>query len=237
MRRSLLVTIVAGCGVVLAGTLVEAAEKAGKKTTAGPSSADGDARQNVHQALLAESRGDNAQRSRRLAAALLVAPDLPEANWHTARVLVEGKWLPLVKVNSQAASDPDLPRYRELRDKAANDPKALRDLARWCKKQGWPDIARLHYAQLLDNPSADDEMRKEAVKELDLHQVDNVWVTGKVLQASQAQRAAIDAALKKWRPRLKKLQEAIDGENYDRRDKAIKELQQINDPQVIAVLE
>jgi Pretoxin HINT domain/HEAT repeats len=234
MRRSLLAIGVFALGFLLVGMRIMAAERAVKKAAAAP--ADVEARENIHQALLAETLGDNAERGRRLAKAWISAPDLPEANWHTARVRVDGKWLSLAEVTNQTSSDPNLALYRELREKAQT-PKLRKELAHWCKKAGWPDVARLHYAQLLANPAADGEMRQEAIKELDLHQFNGNWVTGEELAARQAQAKAIDGAVSKWRPRLAKLQAAIDGEDSLRRHKALDELNQLDDPAIIPALE
>src|SRR5687768_1728766 len=130
MRRS-----VSRCALaVLAAAVLVLPSVAAEKTAKSPSAPAGNAaaaaREQVHQALLAESLGDNDERGRRLAKALLSAPDLPEANWHAARVNIDGEWLPLSQVVNRAVSDPALQKYRELREKAVGGAKAIRDLAR-----------------------------------------------------------------------------------------------------------
>src|SRR5213593_456630 len=105
-----------------------AADKAGKASST-PSPADDAAREEVHQALLAETVGNNEERSRRLMKALEIAPEFPEANWHLARIKANGAWLPVAEAMERADSNAEVQKYRELRAKAVNNLKPLRDLA------------------------------------------------------------------------------------------------------------
>jgi len=196
-----------------------------------------DAREDVSQALLAEVQGDNAQRSKRLTKAWLAVPDLAEANWHLARVRVADQWKSLAEVVSQSANDSDQEQYRALREKATGNPRALRDLARWCTKHGWQDRARLHFAQLLALPSAEASQKSEAVEKLNLVQVGGGWLTKEEVQARQDEAKAIQDALAKWRPKLKALQEIIDGTDFAKRNQANAELDKLDDPAMIPALE
>jgi hypothetical protein len=223
--------------VLLVGivTRAYADEKTGK--AGAPAAKLDEAREDVHQALLAESLGNNEARAQRLQKAWLAAPNLAEVNWHMARVHVDSQWLPVAQAVSQTISDPDLVKYRELRDKAASNVKLLRDLARLSVKMGWRDRARLHYMQVFANSEADGDLRREAAKALDLRPTEGGWISGEDLAARTAQTKAQSDALTKWRPRLEKLKVSIDGDNFTRRDKAITELASIDDPAVIPVLE
>lgn len=196
-----------------------------------------DAREDVSQALLAEVQGNNDQRSKRLTKAWLAVPDLAEANWHMARVRVAGQWKPLAEVVSQSANDADQEQYRTLRDKAAGNPRALRDLARWCAKRDWNDRARLHYAQLLALPNAETSQKSEAVEKLNLVQMNGAWLTKEEFQARQEEVQSIQDSLAKWRPKLKALQEMIDSTDFAKRDRAIAEFEKLDDPAMIPALE
>jgi hypothetical protein len=196
----------------------------------------------VKQALQAESTGDNSARGRYLTKAFLAAPDLAEANWHLARVRVDDQWLPLGEAVARKAQDPLEDQYRKLRDKAlggAKGPvaKSLRDLARWCDKQGWTDRAKLHYAQLLAQPNLDDAARAEAIEKLDLVELGGKWLTRGELKEHEAEHRAIRDSLAKWGPMLVKLRQAIDGADFSARDRAAKELAAIDDPRAIPALE
>ena len=100
------------------------------------------------------------------------------------------QWLPLAEVVSQAAQDPDQEQYRTLRDRAAGNPRALRDLARWCAKHDWNDRARLHYAAALGTSKADASFKAEAVEKLNLVQVEGNWLTKEKIQARQEEAKA-----------------------------------------------
>jgi hypothetical protein len=217
-----------------ANTQAASAEKAPKERESAALAA---ARKDVDAALRAEAAGDNARRAELLATAGKAAPALPEANWHLAQVHVADKWLPLAEAEQRAASDPILAEYRKLRDEAKDNPKLLQRLAHWCLKQGWEDTARLHYSQLLASGDADAEQQQEAIQKLDLHNVNGSWISGKELTERREKSRLIDASLVRWRPRLLKLQAAIDGDDFKRREWAIKELEQIDDPRAIPAFE
>ena len=208
-----------------------AAEKVAKE-----SAAEAKARQDVKAALRAEAEGDNSQRAERLTA-LWQAPDLAEANWHLAKVRSGQQWLRLADVEQQAASDAQLAEYRKLRDEAEGSPKLLRGLARWCLKNGWHDTARLHYAQLLGRSDIDEETAQEAIKRMELHHVGGKWVTADELKAQEERTLRDRCGLATMAAALKRLELAIDGDEYALRERAIKELQAIDDPHAIIAIE
>jgi len=209
-----------------------AAEKAPKETPLAAA-----AKKQVESALRAEAAGDNDRRTELLSGAIQSAPDLREANWHLARVQISGKWLPLDEAEQHAASDQLLAEYRRHRSEAGEDAKAIRGLARWCLKNGWDDRARLHYAQLLASSGSEFEAREEAIKRLGMHLINGSWVTATDLADRQRKAKAIEDTLVKWRPRLKRLQILIDGDDALRRESAMRELEELTDPQIIPVIE
>ena len=90
---------------------------------------------------------------------------------------------------------------------------------------------------MLANADATAEMKEEAIKSLDLRSFGGQWFTAKEVQAHEEAGRAIQAALAKWRPRLKKLLERIDSEDFARIDPAITEFHKIDDPAIVLVLE
>jgi hypothetical protein len=195
------------------------------------------AREHVAAALRAEIAGENDRRAELLASAARTAPDLPDANWQLTRVQIAGKWRTLDEAQQEAANDQRLGAYRKLRDEAADNPKLLRGLARWCLKNGHEDVARLHYTQLLARSDVDAEAQKEAIERLDLRFVDGSWITAEDLKAQEDKAKAAEDAIRKLRQRFKRLQQAIDSGEYALRERATKELKQNDDPQCIPVLE
>jgi len=213
-----------------------AAPERAKAQSPQPTRAEIEAREQVQQALLAETRGDNTLRAKRLATAWLDQPNLPEGNWQLGRVQIGGKWLTLAEAEALAVEDAILRKYRQQRD-AAKNPKMLQALARWCVKARFDESSRLHYGQILARADATDEMRQEAVKRLDLQRVNGSWMTAEEIEVRKKEADAIQEALATWRPQLMALQLAINGEDFANRDNAIRELRQINDARIIPVLE
>ncbi len=211
---------------------LSAADKVAKDTKATTA-----AREQVTAALRAEIAGENDRRTELLTAAARTAPDLPEANWHLGRVKQAGKWATLDEAQQEATNDSRLVEYRRLRDEAGDDPKLLRSLAAWCQKNGHEEFARIHYAQLLHRQDIDDQTRQEAIRRLNLVQSGGTWVTKEELVARQQRQAELERALVQWRPRLKKLQLTVDGDNPAARERALKELDSLSDPRAIPALE
>ena len=235
MLRSILRGLAAFYLILLTVEIASAAEPSKKKSPE-PEPAEIEAREHVRQALLAETLADSAQRDQRLNAALLEFPSLEEAHWHLGRVRVGGRWLPLADAEALAAKDATLRKYRQQRD-AAKNAKMLQALARWCTKTGWQDEAKLHSAQILQNPEATAAMREEAMERLDLRSVNGIWITGDEMESREQAAKSIEGALTAWRPKLKSLQLQIDSEDFARRDAAIAELHSIQDRDVIPGLE
>src|SRR5207248_11393936 len=132
-------------------------------------------------------------------------------NWHLGRLKVAGKWMTISAAEEHATNDPQLAEYRKLREKASDNGKLLRNLARWCLKVGWDDAARLHYAQLLCRSDADAEMHTEAIKRLELQNIGGAWTTRQEREEQQRKAKATDEAVVKWRPVLERLGAAING--------------------------
>jgi hypothetical protein len=171
-----------------------------------------------------------------LYAAWLAAPQLAEANWHTGRVKVGEEWLPLGEAINRRVGDADEAKYAELRT-AATSAKTLRDLARWCRKHDMLDRARLHYAQLLTSTAVDGETQREAIGALELENFRGQWLTHEEVVSRRKQMAETQSALEKWLPVLQRLQPAIDGNDFRRRDEAIAEFHQLDEPTIVVALE
>jgi hypothetical protein len=216
---------------------VASLQAASAEKTAKESGATAAARKQVETALRAEAAGDNTRRADLLKTAVETAPALSEANWHLARVRVGDQWLSLADAEQHASSDPLLAEYRKLRDEAGDNSKLIRGLARWCLKNGLEDSARLHYAQLLNHSDVDADAKQEAIRRMGLHNIGGSWLTAEQVKAQEERTRSIDAALRQWRPRLKRIQIAVDSDDFTARERAIKELSEIDDPRAIIALE
>jgi hypothetical protein len=203
----------------------------------GSADADAQAQELVQVALEYELEGENGHRQFMVTAALKAAPDLPEANWHAGRVQHEREWIDVADAQRLAAADPVLAQYRELRPKVGNDPSRQLALARWCARQERPDLARLHYTLLAQNPQAGARLREEALKSLNLRNVGGVLMTEEELRAHREAAEQIERAIARWRPKFEEWREPIENGNPKQREFAVSQLNQIDDPHVITVAE
>ncbi len=193
-------------------------------------------RELVETALRYELEGENDRRQVMLNAALEANPNDALANWHAARVWSNDRWLDLSEAQRQAATDPTLTQYRQIRQ-GANTPDKLLALARWCARQGLREQAELHYTQLAAHPLADGKMREEAIKKLNLHDVGGVLLTKAELEAQKQAAEQIERAMKKWRPQFEEWRAAVEGDNPQQQALAASEMEQVSDPHVIPVAE
>ena len=196
-----------------------------------------DARDLVHQSLSSEMDGDNHQRRCMLAKALEIAPSLPPANWHSGRLRVDGQWRSIAHAQKQAAGDEKLARYRQMRERANAAPSRLVVLARWCAREGLEELSKLHFRQLLANPATDAKSRKEAMRKLGLRDYGGALLTEEEIKQRRELAKHMEVAMKHWRPRLATWQKALESASRKRREYAMQQMEKIDDPYVIPVVE
>ena len=213
-----------------------AAAARGEPTTA-PRPDDAAARAMVQKALLRQCDGDFEQRRRLLQAALQVSPDLAPAHWHVGHVKVEDRWVSVAAAERLAADSKLLATYRQLRSRLSGEPRRELMLARWCQRMQWADLARLHYARLLNRSAADQRIQKEAMRKLGLRPVGGMLLTDEEIEYQQQVADQVEGAQKKWRSRLEAWKKAIEGRSAAKREFALGQLEAIDDPAIISVLE
>jgi hypothetical protein len=191
----------------------------------------------VRESLRSELAGDNRHRDQMLAQALKASPDSEPANWHSGRVMIDGQWQTIDDAQRRASDDKRLALYREIRQRANLDPSRLVVLARWCAREGLEERSRLHFRQLLDHPTTDARARNEAMRKLGLRNYDGALLTEQEIQQQGEVAEQIEDAMKRWRPRLADWQRAIDSDNRKHRDYAVRQMEQVDDPHIIPVLE
>ena len=195
------------------------------------------AEQYVESALEFEAGGQAGMRKIMLERALKVAPSYPPANWHSGRVRGGDNWVSIAEFQHLASTNETLAQYRELRERAGDDPKRHLTLARWCARVKDPERSKLHYAMLLQNPKSDMRTRQEAMKKLELRQVGGTLVTEKQIRERSEAAELIKNAMKKWRPRLADLQKTLSSDNKKKQQIAAKHLEAIDDPHIVPVTE
>ena len=187
----------------------------------------------VRQALKAEVDGDNGRRTALLDQARQTAPNDERANWHSGRILAGQRWLALDEAQRLAKADRQLARYATLRDSASNTPRTHRELARWCRRSGLDDQARLHWILLLDRQSGD----KEAMRALDLRNYRGRLLTRQQIDQWKRDVAAREEFMESWEPKLKAWKDAAQSDDSRQRQAALAEVSQVDDPRTISALE
>jgi hypothetical protein len=184
-------------------------------------------------ALLAESRGDSAERTRFLNEALAAAPDLPAVNWQSGRVWQNDAWVTPEQAAAALSEDRRLVEYRNVRGDHPDTVEGQMELAAWCARRGLHDQKRAHLTRVLEfNPG-----HVGARRELGHRWVDGVWLTPDEQQAAARRAIQAEYSLANWSPKLEKLRDAMDRRNQRQREIALERLKEIKDPSAIPALE
>lgn len=234
MRRDLLSTFVVCFSLVL--TFLPARIAWCAKPSAPPEN-EAAAKALVRRALESEVAGDAQSRRDLLKQALEMAPEYPPANWHSGRVEVDGRWVALDEAARLAAADERLTQYHQLRKEALGDAKRELTLARWCARSQLDDESKLHYTRLLNGNGVDQKTRAKAMRVLGLRNVDGRLVSDDLVRHQREVATRIQQSMKRWRPKLRAWQPAIDGSNDKNRKYAIEQVERVDDPDIVPILE
>ncbi len=142
------------------------------------------------------------------------------------------KWLKYDEATDKARSDERLENYRTFRSKTPNTEAGQMDLAKWCLRKKMNDQATAHLCMVLEiNPN-----NQEARALLGQKQVNGAWVSEADIAATEANERKMEAALKKWTPKLEKIRDKMDGSKRQS-EYAKKELDSISDPEAAWAIE
>ncbi len=191
----------------------------------------------VRKALEAELVNDGAARVKHLSDALAADPAYQAAYWQLGRVFVEEQWHDVDAAAELVLASSRHTQYREQREALNGDPKKDLTLARWCELEGMPDRAKLHYARVLLNPAASRSQVEEGREKLGLELLHGRYLTGDEIAQEQRRAAQTAEAFESWRPKLANWQKAIEGSSAARARYALEQLQAVDDPPAIPVLE
>lgn len=202
-----------------------------------PSENEAAVRSLVRSALQSEVAGDAQRRRELLEQALMMAPAYPPANWPLGRIEVGGRWATLDEAVRLDADNRRRIEYRRMRDEALGDARRELNLARWCAQERLSDEAQLHYARLLHVGVLDQKTRAEAMRVLQLREIGGTLVTEEQFRQAKEAASQIQQAAKRWEPKFRAWQKAIDGTNAASRVHAIEQMRKIDDPHVIPLAE
>jgi hypothetical protein len=195
------------------------------------------AREYVRLALAHQAYGKEEVGRHLLEAALQESPDYAPAHWHLGHVQAVGQWVPAADAHLLVDQNEMLALYRQLRDAALNDPRRELSLAKWCRRQGWREHEDLHYARVALNPASGERLGAEAMRELDLVNVNGELLSEEEVVSLQELAEQVAGAMKKWREPLEEWGRAIVSEDAAEAARAAEELAKVDDPTVIPALD
>jgi tetratricopeptide (TPR) repeat protein len=187
----------------------------------------------VNAALRSELDGPSEVRKSLLDRALELDPNYAPARWHSGYVRWDDKWLTLDEVAKRAADDKQLAEYRKRRDVLVDRADDHRELARWCKKNGLVEEARVHWAKVLEFDPAD----ADALSALGLQLYEGQLLTKQ--QIVEAKRLAGERlqAMERWQPQMVKWRKAIENLKGHDYDYALHEMRKLDDAEALPALE
>lgn len=185
----------------------------------------------VRAALQAETNNDESLRDLLLARALKRAPDYAPARWHSGYLRQADEWIEYDKVWQRASSDERLALYRDMRSRASSAADNLA-LARWCRKSGLDERAKLHGMYVLLH----DPKSKEATRALGLRNYRGAWMTDEQISEFDQQWKKAEEANSRWTTRIEPLRDAMIGDDPSVRDRALAQLRRINEAEAVPAL-
>ena len=148
------------------------------------------------------------------------------------RVRFAGENVTLDEAIRRAAADPKVVAYRSLREEYGGTPAGQLELARWCRKEGLEEEERLHWRIL----RTIDLEQPEAIKALGLQKFQGEWLAKEQIAQLKQERKLAKAAERKWKPKLKRIKQAIEHGDEAERKSALDELQAIDDPHTMPIV-
>ncbi len=225
MVRCYFVTVI--CSVVI--NAVTGGSAAGQAAA----HSDSDVSRYLREAYFAATERDLALRERLLIAAEATDPNASTIHWRSGQMLVDGEWTTIADIQSAAADDPRIARYKALLAAADDSPATQLELARWCRRARLDDEARVHWQNVL----AIDVRHAEALRALGLRLVDGEHVAIDELGDYHQSKKADTLAQRKWTTNVRAWQRAFQTSGTIARDELLEQIAQIADHQSIDAME
>lgn len=140
-----------------------------------------------------------------------------------------GEEVSLAEAIHSTASDSRLIAYQELREAHGGSVQGQHQLALWCRRNRLADEERSHWRILLDMRPG----HPEAVRGLGQREYQGMLLSPEEIQQAKLAKRSERA----WRPKLKRIKRAIERGNDQDRSAALREMQAIDDPHALSVIE
>ena len=187
----------------------------------------------LDQALKAEVEGDRVRREVILASAINQHPDHAGLRWHTGQTRVGDAWLSVDQAEQAVNAQGKVADYRQLRSSLPASLASEVMLARWCRKHGLNEQAKLHWINVL---SRYDRNHAEARVRLGVREYDGQLLTPEQAELWQEQKQRFRGAWRTWHPRVKRWHREFDRTRSPVETEGWKELDQLEDPLALPAL-
>jgi tetratricopeptide (TPR) repeat protein len=195
-----------------------------------------DAGAHVRLALWCESHGLPSERMKHLALAVLYDPSHALARGLMGLVEYQGKWGNPEDVGKRIQDDPAyralIREYLERRVQATHKADSQMRLAAWCEQKGLKPQAIAHYHEVVQL----DPSREVAWRHLGYKKLGDRWVKAEEATAEKLEAERQRYADKRWRAKLEKLREGLEGKDAARRVRAERALSAVTDPRAVPMI-
>ncbi len=189
----------------------------------------------VRRALEHEIDGNLAKRQELLNWALKKDQEAAPTHWFLGELKYQDQWRDYRQIPPQEAKRPEVQEYRKLRKPKPQTAGEHLKLADWCRDHDLPLREQAHLIAALELSKNPNNVKLRA--RLGHQFVDGAWMSPVELAESLESAERIEAAAKKWRPRLEILTRQLQSPRKDLQEKAQQELLAIDDPDVLPALE
>jgi hypothetical protein len=192
-----------------------------------------EAKRLVAAAAQAEVTGDIPHSFALLRDAARIDPENELARWQLGQMSLDGKWLTVEEAQHRASIDPRQAEYRTLRAKYGESPEGQLALARWCRKNGLNEEARVHWASVLWA----DPNNEEALRAVNMRWHNGHLLTPEQVAQQKKQVQAAKQAAKRWSPKIAKWRRDVAGHDLATHDAALAEIRAITADDAISAME
>lgn len=193
--------------------------------------ADDSASEALRASVADETVGDEKSRVARLDAAIEANPDAPEPRWQRGLMKTVDGWRDAAECQLEV-SDAEK-KYRELRDRVADDFVGNKQLARFCQKHKLPDNARGHWLRVVSFVPDDAEARKA----LGHVRFEGTWTTKEEVKRVERVRKEFNAALNAWSKKVPGWLADWRSDDAKRKEKGCENLLTIQDAAAVPLLQ
>lgn len=201
------------------------------------SEVDREARQLVSTALQFELEGDNQYRDLTLKAVSRQYPGFKPAKWQLGLLQLAEGWIPAAELGNLRSSNSTVRTYQAIRASAMGDAEGELTLARWCRRNELPDVAKVHLMRVLRDELASIDQRNAAAQLLDLRAYGDQLISVEEFHEKQQAEREAQQAWETWSTRIEDWRSAIESNNSKRRERALAELRAVSSVQAIPALE